>query len=298
MLIATAVLLLWMNPRLALLVIAAMPLLAYRALSFGQAFRPLSLSIQRQLATLTTRLEQNLRGMRAVKAFAQEQAEIARFEQENERWFALTAQAARLQSTNVPLLHLIANLGLIAILWYGGQLVINGHLTLGELVAFTMYMGQVLQPVRQLGMIIPAVAIAAAAAERVFEVLDAVPDVRDAPDAVPLPPIRGHVRFENVSFTYGGRVDVLRDVTFEALPGLVVALVGRTGSGKSTIINLVARFYDPTGGRITVDGHDIRGHRAAGDDPLHGHYSREHRLWPAVCRRRRDHSGGARCPGS
>jgi len=119
-------------------------------------------------------------------------------------------------------------------------------------------MGQVLQPVRQLGMIIPAIAIAAAAAERVFEVLDAVPEVRDQPDAIPLPPIRGHVRFENVSFSYSAHGDVLRDVTFEALPGQVVALVGRTGSGKSTIINLIARFYDPTGGRVLVDGYDIR----------------------------------------
>jgi len=258
LLIATASILIWMNHRLALLVIATMPLLAYRAITFGRVFRPLSLEIQKQLATLTTRLEQNLRGIRVVKAFAQEQAEIGRFEQANEHWFDLTARQARLQSTNVPLLHLIANLGTIAIIWYGGQLVINGQLTLGKLVAFTMYLGQVIGPVRQLGMVIPAVAIAAAAAERIFEILDTVPDVRDAPDAIPLPPIRGHIRFENVSFAYAKRKGTLQNITFEALPGQVVALLGRTGSGKSTIINLIPRFYDPTDGRITIDGYDIR----------------------------------------
>jgi ABC-type multidrug transport system fused ATPase/permease subunit len=254
----TAVMLLWMNPRLAALVIATMPLLAYRAITFGRVFRPLSLAVQKQLAVLTTRMEQNLRGIRVVKAFAQENAEIERFDRENERWFSMTAQQARLQSASGPMLTLIANLGTIAILWYGGRLVIGGQLTLGELVAFTMYLGQIIQPVRQLGMVIPAVAIAAVAAQRIFQVLDTVPDVCDVPNATPLPAVTGHVRFENVSFAYAQRHAVLKGISFEALPGQVIALLGRTGSGKSTIISLVPRFYDPTAGRITVDGHDIR----------------------------------------
>jgi ATP-binding cassette subfamily B protein len=255
--VGTAAMLIWMNPRLALLVIATMPLLVYRAIAFGRVFRPLSLAVQKQLAVLTTRLEQNLRGIRVVKAFAQEEAEMGRFDRENERWFGLTAQQAQLQATNVPLLNLIANVGTIFILWYGGRLVITNQLTLGELVAFTMYLGQIVQPIRQLGMTIPAVAIASAAAQRIFEILDTAPDVRDTPDAAPLPPIRGHVQFENVSFAYGQRRDVLKDVSFEALPGQVIALLGRTGSGKSTIINLIPRFYDPTAGHITIDGYDL-----------------------------------------
>jgi len=255
---STAVMLIWMNPRLAALVIATMPLLTWRAITFGRAFRPLSLEVQKQLAILTTRIEQNLRGIRVVKAFAQEDAEIERFDRDNEHWFGLTARQAQLQSTSGPMLTLIANIGALLILWYGGRLVIDGQLTLGELVAFTMYLSQIVQPVRQLGMVIPAVAIAAVAAQRIFEVLDTVPDVRDAPDAMPLPAITGHVRFENVSFSYGQRRGVLKDVSFEARPGQVIALLGRTGSGKSTIINLIPRFYDPTAGRITVDGHDIR----------------------------------------
>jgi ATP-binding cassette, subfamily B, multidrug efflux pump len=258
LLLGTVAALAAMNPQLTLLALGTMPLLAYRALVFGRSSRPLSRAIQNQIAVLTTRLEQNLRGARVVKAFAQEEAEADRFARENDRWFGLSAQNARLQAVNTPLLDLIANLGTVFIIWYGGLLVTRGSLSVGELVAFSTYLGQLIQPVRRLGTIIPAVAEAAAAGDRVFEILDAAPEVRDEPGAAPLPPVRGAVRFEAVSFAYFGRHRVLRDITFEARPGQVVALLGATGSGKSTIINLLPRFYDPTAGRITIDGHDIR----------------------------------------
>ncbi len=258
LLLGTLVALLLINPQLALLALATMPIVAYLAFRFGRRYRPLSLEIQQQLAVLTTRLEQNLRGARVVKAFAQEPAEIERFDNDNTLWFALSAEAVRLQSFIVPLIDLTASLGTVFIIWYGGTLVINGALTLGELVAFTTYLSQLINPVRRLGMIIPALAMAAAAGERVFEILDAVSEVKDAPGARDLPPVRGHVRFEGVSFAYFGRHKVLRDLSFEALPGQVIALLGATGSGKSTIINLIPRFYDPTGGRITLDGQDLR----------------------------------------
>jgi ABC-type multidrug transport system fused ATPase/permease subunit len=246
-----------MNGSLALLSLATMPLLAYRALVFGREFRPVSRAIQNQLAVLTTRLEQNLRGARVVKGFAQEQAEIERFDAANERWFELSAKSARLGAINTPLLDLIANIGTVFIIWYGGLLVIRNELTVGELVAFSTYLGQLVGPVRRLGTIIPNVAESAAAGERIFEILDATPEVRDAPDAIVLPQVRGHVRFERVSFAYFGRHQVLSDITFEAEPGQSIALLGATGSGKSTIINLIPRFYDPSSGRITIDGHDI-----------------------------------------
>ena len=258
LLIGTAVILITMNPGLAVLALSTMPLLAYRAFDFGRRFRPVSLAIQNQLAVLTTRLEQNLRGARIVKAFAQEGAEIDRFKRQNAGWFALSTQAIRLRTRTMPLIELLANASTVLILWYGGSLVIQGKLTLGEMVAFSAYVGQLIQPVRRLGMILPAVVMAVASGERVFEILDAESEVRDAPDAAPLPPIQGRVRFENVSFAYFGRHTVLSDVTFEANPGQVIALLGATGSGKSTIINLLPRFYDPTAGRITVDGFDIR----------------------------------------
>jgi ATP-binding cassette, subfamily B, multidrug efflux pump len=257
MLITTSAVLLTMDYRLALLVMISLPLLLIQALRFGSRYRPLSLQVQQKLAVLTTVVEQNLRGSRVVKAFTQEQAEIERFHSENEGWFELSARSARMQAINIPLLLLIANTGVVIILWYGGDQVIRSQLTIGELVAFITYLGQLVEPVRRLGMIIPAVAIAGASAERIFKILDAVPEVKDEPDAQPLPPLKGHVRFEGVSFCYGKR-QVLKDVDFEVQPGQVVALLGQTGSGKSTIISLIPRFYDPTGGRILLDGIDNR----------------------------------------
>jgi ATP-binding cassette subfamily B protein len=261
LLVGTVAILFWMQPRLALLVFLTMPFLVYAALAFGRRLRPLSLQIQKQLAVLTTQVEQNLRGSRIVKAYTQEDEEIARFSQENTAWFELSSRSARLQAVHAPLLLLIANLGVVLVIGFGGMLVINGQLSLGELVAFATYLGQLVEPVRRLGLIIPAVAIAASAAERIFELLDAIPEVQDAPDAQPLPMLRGQVCFENVSFGYRSRrsvVPVLSEVSFAALPGQVIALVGPTGSGKSTIISLIPRFYDPTGGRITIDDIDLR----------------------------------------
>jgi ATP-binding cassette subfamily B protein len=258
LLLGTLAALLWMNAGLALLSMATMPVLIWIAFRFGARFRPLSLDIQQQLAVLTTRVEQNLRGSRVVKAFAQETAEIARFDRENEHWFLLSAQAARLRAFNVPLIDLIASIGTVFIIWYGGSLVIRGNLTLGELVAFTTYLSQLVQPVRRVGMIIPALAMAASAGERIYEILDAESEVQEAPGAAPLPSVLGHVRFENVSFAYFGSHQVLRSLTFEARPGQLIAILGATGSGKSTIFNLIPRFYDPTAGRITVDGYDTR----------------------------------------
>ena len=259
LLVGTAVALIIMNPTLALLALLTMPILAQRATSFGARHRPLSLAIQEQLAVLTTLLEQNLRGARIVKAFAQENAEIKRFETENQKWFGLAAATAKLTALNVPMLDMIANLATVIIIWYGGLQAINGELTLGELVAFITYLAQLAAPIRRQGLVIPAIAMAGASAERIFEILDEETQVEEAADATPLAPVRGHLRFENVSFSYARPHNVLRNVAFEIEPGQVLALLGPTGSGKSSIINMIPRFYDPTEGRILLDGHDIRG---------------------------------------
>ena len=257
MLLTFAALLL-MNVQLALLSMLLMPLLGYLAFRFGRIFRPLSLDLQQQLAEMTTVLEQNLRGARIVKAFAQEDAEVGRFEEKNQSWFALAHKQVMVQTRYIPLLDFIASLSTVAILWLGGRLVIENMLTIGELVAFTTYLGQLISPVRRLGVIIPAVAMASAAGERIFTILDARSEVSDSPDARPLPPIKGKLCFEDVSFSYFNQRPVLKRLNFEAEAGEVVALLGATGSGKSTIINLIPRFYDVTGGRIRVDGYDVR----------------------------------------
>jgi ATP-binding cassette, subfamily B, multidrug efflux pump len=254
----TAVILLSMNATLALLIILIMPLLLHRAYRFGRRFRPLSLEIQNQLGVLTTQLEQNLRGMRIVKAFSQEKKEIRQFTDQNEAWFKLSAESARLEAVNVPMLDMIANFSTVIIFWYGGWLVIQGQMTLGELVAFTTYLAMLIRPINLIGRIIPILAIAASAAERIFSILDTPSEVADRPNAITLPRLKGDVSFENVSFVYANSKKVLRQVNFTARPGQIIALMGATGSGKSTLINLIARFYEPSEGRVTIDGHDSR----------------------------------------
>lgn len=258
LLLATFVALVLMNAELAVLAMLTMPVLGYVAYRFGSIYRPLSLDIQQQEAVLTTVLEQNLRGARIVKAFARENSEIQRFEAENEAWFTLSERAVRVSANNMPLINFIASISTVLIIWYGGMQVINNALTLGELVAFTTYLGQLVGPIRRFGVIIPAIAMASASGERIFEILDAESEVEESPDATDLPAIEGYVRFENVNFTYFGRRQILDDISFEAKPGQVLALLGMTGSGKSTIINLIPRFYDPTSGRIAIDSIDIR----------------------------------------
>jgi ATP-binding cassette, subfamily B, multidrug efflux pump len=257
-LLATLATLLAMNVRLALAAMGMLPLLALVALRFGSRQRHLSRDIQEQLGVLTSRIEQGLRGVRIVRAFAQEDAELTRFAGENDRWRRLSNRLAVNGAVFAPLLILVANLGVVFTVWYGGHLAMSGALTLGALVAFSAYLGQLVGPVRLVGMIAPAIAMAVSSGERVFEILDARSEVSEAPDAAPLAALRGRVEFENVSFSYFNRFPVLREFSFTAEPGEVVALLGATGSGKSTVANLVPRFYDATAGRVLIDGRDVK----------------------------------------
>lgn len=258
MFIVTVIVLISMNARLALLSLISMPILVYQAYRYSSTLRPLWRSMQDKMSELTTLVEQNLRGARIVKGFAQEKAEINRFKAQNNEWFELSAQSAKIRAINNPLVAFIANVSTVFIIWYGGRLVTGGELTLGELVAFTSYMGQLAGPVRMLGRMVPFIAQAIACGERIFEILDAESDVKESPNAIQLPDVAGHVKFNDVSFAYFGRRKVLDDINLEAKPGQIIALLGTTGSGKSTVTNLIPRFYDVSEGSITIEGIDIR----------------------------------------
>ncbi|TVQ20053.1 MAG: ABC transporter ATP-binding protein, partial [Spirochaetaceae bacterium] len=257
-LVTTAVVMVAMNPTLALLALVSLPILAWRGVAFGRIVRPLSMKIQEQLAVMTTRLEQNLRGARIVKGFAQEDREIERFDRENDAWLSLASEQARVTSVNGPMFTFIVQIATVGIVGVGGFLIVRDSLTFGELVAFMTYLAQLAMPVRMIGMIVPVVGMAMASGERIFEIVDATSEVREDAHLSELPQVQGHVTFQDVSFAYPGRGNSLHGVDIEAKPGEVIALLGETGSGKSTVVNLIPRFYDVTSGCVRIDGYDVR----------------------------------------
>jgi len=259
MLIGSLTILFVMNWQLALAIVLLMPLALGLFMVFGRRVRPIFTRIQQKVSALNTVLQENLAGIRVVKAFAREPYEAERFSRTNLELLEENLRVGKMFAGMFPTVFLILNLGTLVVMWYGGLQVIGDQLTLGELAAFNSYLMMVMFPLGMLGMIITMISRAAASAERVFEILDAQSEVVERPGAAPLPPIRGQVTFDHVSFRYFGVGEyVLRDVSFVAQPGQTVALLGATGSGKSTIINLIPRFYDVTGGAVRIDGHDVR----------------------------------------
>ena len=243
--------------RLALISLAFAPIIAGRAVWASRRMRHMWLQTQIEMGKLTTVLQENLAGQRVVKAFGAEDHEERKFRDQNQVVFNRTYTVQRAQSFNSALMQIVFWSASGAILWFGGRAVIEGRMTPGELTEFFLYISLLVQPIRMLGFLVNTFARAASAGERVFAVLDADSPVRDLPEAAPIGEVRGHVRFENVSFGYTNR-DAVRNVSFEAEPGQVTALMGAPGSGKTTLMSLLARFYDPDNGRITVDGKDIR----------------------------------------
>jgi ATP-binding cassette subfamily B protein len=247
-----------MNWKLALLSLVILPLLYWRAAHFSKSMRPLFRAVQDQVATVATLVQDNAAGARVVKAFGQEQREIERFDAENETLYQRYLDSTRLQSFNTPLLNFIANGATVVMLWVGGLLVIWNQLTIGELVAFYAYLLQIVGPVRQGGFLMSMASRAAASSERILEVLDTPISVSSPADGVELESIRGEVEFREVTCEYHPGRAVLEQVSFVAHPGQTIALVGATGSGKTTVANLIPRFYDVSSGRVTVDGIDVR----------------------------------------
>ncbi len=259
MLFGTAIILLLTNWGLALIALLVVPTMLVVMGLFIRNVIPRFKRVQQRLGALNTILQENLAGVRVVKAFNRGDYERTRFDAANDALLGENLGVVRAFANNFPLTFFIASLGTLGIIWVGGLQVIGGSLSLGSLVAFNTYLTFLVMPVMMLGMISAMLSRAGASATRVFEVLDAQIEVADKPGAAPLPPITGHVRFDNVSFRYvGADRDVLHEVSFTAQPGQTIAIVGATGSGKTTIINLIPRFYDVTGGAVRIDDHDVR----------------------------------------
>lgn len=255
---ATVYAMLSMALGLTLLLLLLLPPLFFTFYFFGKKIRPLFQQMREQYGGLTSVLHENITGIRVVRAFAREDFEIGRFQRENDIYFKTTLASVRVRAFFIPLMAFLIGLGTIVIFWFGGSGVISGALTIGALVAFNAYLAMLVMPMRFLGFFVSGYQLSMAAGDRVFEIMDAEPAIKEKPNATTLPKLQGRVKFEKVSFSYEKDKQILKNIDLEAKPGENVALLGATGSGKSTIIRLIPRFYDVTSGRITVDDYDIR----------------------------------------
>ncbi len=259
LMIGSGILLFVTSPRLALIILPLLFLTGGLIAYFIRNIPPLFLEVQRRLDRLNTVLQENLSGVRVVKAFVRRNYENERFEKVNTDYMGQQINVMQKLAMVFPTLFLILNLGTVAIVWFGGVQVIQGNLTTGEIIAFSNYLMTTMFPILMLAMIIGMAAAAEASAGRIKKVLVNEPEIKDKPNARVLTDFSGKVTFENVTFSYNGNGDpVLKNISFEAEPGQTVAILGATGSGKSSLVSLIPRFYDVTEGRIMVDGMDIR----------------------------------------
>ena len=259
MLVGTATLLFLTDWRLALLSLTIVPVIVVLLLRFVRRIGPLFRGVQQTLGRLNSVLQEDLAGIKVIRTFAREDYERDRYRSVNDELLTKNLETVRAFAGNFPFVFLLANLGTLIIVLFGGLQVIGGRLSVGELVAFNTYLGFLLFPIFTIGFLAAGISRAGASSQRVFEVLDAPLEVQDVPDATTLPPIACRVEFDGVGFRYpGSEREVLRDVSFVAQPGQTVAILGTTGSGKSTLVNLIPRFYDVTEGSVRLDGHDVR----------------------------------------
>ena len=256
--ISVTIVLFFVQWKLALITLAIVPFLVALAYRYSRVSHPTLRDVQQKLADVNTVAQESIVGVHVVKAFAQERAEEAKFQNRSEAVFDQTIRANRQRAFYVPLISFIPMLAQSAVLLFGATMVKNGTLQVGDFVAFNLYLAMLVFPLRSLGMWIGQAQRATASGERIFQVMDEPEEVADRPGAIDLPAGRGDVRFENVAFEYLDGRPVLRDVDLDVPAGRTIALIGHTGSGKSTLTSLVPRFYDVSGGRITVDGHDVR----------------------------------------
>jgi ABC-type multidrug transport system fused ATPase/permease subunit len=248
-----------LQPGLAALSLAPVPFVVLIAYRYGRRSRPALQEVQQRIAELTADAEENISGIRVVKAFAQEPRQLARFGQSVARVFSQSIYAVRLQARYTPMISFLPNLGLALVLFVGGRQVINGTLTLGQFTAFYAYLLMLISPMRTLGYMLSAAQRATASGARIFQILDREPAITVPPNAPPLPQGQGSVRFSDVGLTFeGSHRPALRGIDFEVPAGQTVALVGAMGSGKSALASLIPRLYDVTQGSVSIDGADVR----------------------------------------
>jgi ATP-binding cassette subfamily B protein len=258
LLIAIAAVLFIINWKLALISLCTLPFVSYRAVAIGNQLRVFFMKIQQGLGVLGTFIQESIVGAKVVRAFAREDYETEKFMRQAKENYNLEIKVSKLLAVNSPVMSFALYFAMAGILWYGGRLVIGGEMTQGQMAEFLLYVVMFNMPMRMLGWLTQLYSRAMSSGQRVFEVLDAETEVEEKPDAVNLDGAKGAVAFENVTFCYDVQQCALEAVSFDVKPGQVVALVGASGSGKSTVANLIPRFYDVTSGRITLDGKDIR----------------------------------------
>jgi ABC-type multidrug transport system fused ATPase/permease subunit len=248
----------WLDWQLALVALAIAPVLIVLAYRYSRVSHPVLKDVQQKVADVTTQAEENVVGVRVVKAFAQEERETARFRGGSERIFATAVHAARLQATYVPLMTMLPSLAMAAVLLVGGRSVVNGDLTIGRFFAINSYLLLLVLPLRMIGMWVGQYQRATASGDRIFEVLDYERDIAERPAAAPLPDGPGELHFEHVRFGYDPERPVLREIDLDVRAGSTVALIGPTGCGKTTLTALIPRFYDVQQGAVRIDGADVR----------------------------------------
>jgi ATP-binding cassette subfamily B protein len=257
--VIAATVMLVLDPWLAVISLAPMPFVIWISFRYGRRNRPASQEVQQRIAELTAEAEENIGGVRVVKAFAQEERQLKRFDDRTRRVFEQSMVSTRLRAFYSPFIGFLPQLGLAALLFVGGKQVIDGQLSEGDFVAFYGYVLLLTSPVRMLGLALGMAQRAVASGERVFELLDRAPRLTAVPDAPPLPAGGGRVELRDVTFGYDGHEPVLRGIDLEVEPGRTVAIVGPTGSGKTTLVMLIPRLYDVSEGAVLVDGADVRG---------------------------------------
>ena len=257
-LVLAGAVMIYLQPGLAILALLPVPVVVLTAMRFNRFSRPALQEVQQRIAELTVEAEESVSGVRVVKAFAREEHMLERFRRRVARVFDQNVLSTRIRAFYTPLIAFLPNIGLAVVLLVGGRQVINDSLTLGDFSAFYIYLVMLIGPMRMLGTALGMSQRAIASGNRLFEILDRHPEIESAPDAIPLPRGRGHVRLEGVSLAYGAGEEALSDIDLEVEPGRIVALVGPTGSGKTSLVALLARLYDPTAGSVSIDGADLR----------------------------------------